>query len=137
MALRRGVAGDPIRFGALARPQKPEVLLPKYNLDVAGIYETIADIWPLKPDVPGICLRRLPSCLQTLHATLIPRLSFEQLTDTSELIVSGRISDSWAAWDPQHKYIFGPTTGWSVASIVKGNAASVVVSSRSQAERSD
>src|SRR5262249_7706247 len=39
-------------------------------------------------------------------ATLIPSLSFEQLTDTSELVVSGSITKSWAAWDAEHKYIW-------------------------------
>lgn len=39
-------------------------------------------------------------------ATSIPRLSFEQLCDASESIVSGRITQSWTAWDSEHKYIW-------------------------------
>jgi len=39
-------------------------------------------------------------------ATLIPGVSFETLTDSSEIVVSGRIARSWAAWDPAHKYIW-------------------------------
>jgi hypothetical protein len=41
-----------------------------------------------------------------LNATTIPRLTFEQLSDASELIVSGRVTDSWTAWDSDHKYIW-------------------------------
>src|SRR5260370_22892948 len=39
-------------------------------------------------------------------ATLISRVSFEVLTDSSELVVSGRIVRSWSAWDAEHKYIW-------------------------------
>ena len=41
-----------------------------------------------------------------ISATVIPRLSFETLTDSSELIVSGRIARTWTAWDSEHKYIW-------------------------------
>ena len=63
--------------------------------------------------------------LQTLGATLIPRLTFEQLTDTSELVVSGQVASSYAAWDAEHKYIW---THYSlhVASALKGKPAAVV-----------
>jgi hypothetical protein len=40
------------------------------------------------------------------RATTIPRLSFDQLTDASEAIVSGEVTQSWAAWDSEHKYIW-------------------------------
>jgi hypothetical protein len=40
------------------------------------------------------------------RATTVPRISFEQLTDSSEIIVSGRVIQSWAAWDAEHKYIW-------------------------------
>ncbi len=40
------------------------------------------------------------------RATSIPRLSFEQLTDASEVIASGEVTQSWAAWDAEHKYIW-------------------------------
>jgi hypothetical protein len=42
----------------------------------------------------------------TMPATTIPRLTFEQLTDASEVIASGRVTQSWAAWDSEHKYIW-------------------------------
>ena len=40
------------------------------------------------------------------RATTIPRVTFEQLTDSSEMVVSGRVTQSWAAWDAEHKYIW-------------------------------
>ena len=39
-------------------------------------------------------------------ATSLPGLSFEQLTDRSELVVTGRIARSWTGWDIEHKYIW-------------------------------
>ncbi len=39
-------------------------------------------------------------------ATSIPRLSFEQLTDVSNMVVAGHIARSWSAWDAEHKYIW-------------------------------
>jgi len=76
---------------------------------------------------------RLPICALAMMlllvyratATLIPRLSFEQLTDSSELIVSGRIAGTWTAWDTEHKYIWTHYS-LSVASSLKGSAAPVV-----------
>lgn len=57
--------------------------------------------------------------LQNVSATMVPRLSFEQLTDSSELVVSGHITNSWAAWDAEHKYIWTHYT-LSVDSTLKG-----------------
>jgi hypothetical protein len=42
----------------------------------------------------------------TAGATSVPSLSFEELTDHSELIVSGRITRSWSDWDSEHKFIW-------------------------------
>jgi hypothetical protein len=63
--------------------------------------------------------------LQSLHATLVPRFSFEQLTDASEVIVEGKITDAWTEWDPAHKYIW---THYriSVASALKGSTSASV-----------
>lgn len=58
-------------------------------------------------------------------ATLVPRLSFEQLVDASELIVSGRVTSTWSAWDREHKYLW-THYNLSVASTVKGSSASNV-----------
>jgi hypothetical protein len=41
-----------------------------------------------------------------VHATTVPRLTFEQLTDASEVIAAGEVTQSWAAWDSEHKYIW-------------------------------
>jgi hypothetical protein len=59
------------------------------------------------------------------RATTIPRLTFENLTDTSELIVSGRVTQSWAAWDSKHKYIWTHYL-LSVRETAKGAPASSV-----------
>lgn len=55
------------------------------------------------------CGRLIAAGLLFLHgagATIVPQLSFEELTDTSELVVSGTVTRSWAAWDANHKYIW-------------------------------
>lgn len=41
-----------------------------------------------------------------IGATSVPSLSFEDLTDRSELIVNGRIGRAWTDWDSQHKFIW-------------------------------
>ena len=47
----------------------------------------------------------LLSC-SALPATTIPRLTFEQLIDASDMIASGRVTQTWGAWDAEHKYIW-------------------------------
>lgn len=39
-------------------------------------------------------------------ATSVPQLSFEELIDHSDLIVSGQVTRSWAEWDSEHKFIW-------------------------------
>ena len=39
-------------------------------------------------------------------AAVAPRLTAEELTAQSERIVRGRVTRSWTAWDPLHKYIW-------------------------------
>jgi hypothetical protein len=39
-------------------------------------------------------------------ATMVPRMSLEQLTDGSQIIVHGRIVRSWSAWDEGHQFIW-------------------------------
>ncbi len=39
-------------------------------------------------------------------ATTLPRLTFEQLADSSEIVAAGRVVRTWTAWDPEHKYIW-------------------------------
>ena len=60
-----------------------------------------------------------------LRATTIPRVDFEELTDASETIAAGRVTDSWAAWDPEHKYIWTHYR-LSVTEIVKGTRVSTL-----------
>jgi hypothetical protein len=63
-----------------------------------------------------------------LGATTVPSLSFEELTDQSEAVVSGEVTRSWSDWDSDHRFI------WThheikVSGIQKGTApANVVVS---------
>ena len=39
-------------------------------------------------------------------ATMVPRMSLEQLTDQSQIIVHGQIVRSWSAWDEGHQFIW-------------------------------
>ncbi|HWE52690.1 MAG TPA: hypothetical protein VG273_23055 [Bryobacteraceae bacterium] len=61
----------------------------------------------------------------TAGATSIPKLTFEELTDKSELVVSGQITRSWADWDTSHHFIW---THYEVAvgSVYKGVARSTI-----------
>ena len=61
----------------------------------------------------------------TATATSVPRLSFEQLTDSSELVVTGQIGHSWAAWDNSHHFIWTHYE-LAVSSMEKGAATSSV-----------
>src|ERR1041385_5772820 len=42
----------------------------------------------------------------TAGATTVPSLTFDQLTDQSDLVVSGQVTRSWSAWDSDHKFIW-------------------------------
>ena len=59
-------------------------------------------------------------------ATSVPSLSFEQLTDRSEQIVSGQIARSWTDWDSDHKYIWTHYE-LTVSATHKGARAATVV----------
>ena len=48
----------------------------------------------------------LPLICIAAQATLVPALSLERLIGQSEIIVHGRVTSSWAAWDSGHKYIW-------------------------------
>jgi hypothetical protein len=65
-------------------------------------------------------------CAFAASATSVPRLSFEQLTDRSELVVSGQISRSWADWDSSHHFIWTHYE-LAVSGVHKGAAGSSVV----------
>lgn len=59
-------------------------------------------------------------------ATSVIQLSFEELVDRSEAIVSGQVTRSWAAWDAEHKFIW---THYEVAvsAVHKGTPGTTVV----------
>ena len=59
-------------------------------------------------------------------ATSLPTLSFEQLTDRSELIVTGQIVRSWTDWDSPHKFIW-TRYELAVSGRLKGSAGGTVV----------
>jgi len=42
----------------------------------------------------------------TAWATSVPSLTFEQLTDQSDFVVSGQVTRSWSDWDSDHKFIW-------------------------------
>lgn len=42
----------------------------------------------------------------SLPATLVPRMSLEEIVDASESIVHGTVVKTWPAWDDDHKYIW-------------------------------
>jgi len=58
-------------------------------------------------------------------ATSVPSLTFEELTDHSEVIVSGQITRSWADWDSEHKFIWTHYE-LSVSGVQKGVAGATV-----------
>jgi hypothetical protein len=59
-------------------------------------------------------------------ATSVIQLSFEELVDHSESIVSGQVTRSWADWDSEHKFIW---THYEVAvsAVHKGSPGATVV----------
>ncbi len=59
-------------------------------------------------------------------ATSVIQLSFEELVDHSESIVSGQVTRSWADWDSEHKFIW---THYEVAvsAVHKGAPGATVV----------
>src|SRR5438067_8546808 len=60
------------------------------------------------------------------RATSVPAFSFEELTDQSQLIVSGEITRSWSDWDSAHKFIWTHHE-LSVSQSAKGSAGATVV----------
>ena len=63
--------------------------------------------------------------LQMVGATIVPAVSFEELADSSDFVVAGRVTRSWAAWDASHKYIWTHYE-LSVQSAQKGAPGSTV-----------
>jgi len=65
-------------------------------------------------------------CAGSLQATLVPRMSLEEVVDASESIVQGTVVRSWSAWDEGRKYIW---THYEiqVADRLKGNLPGTMV----------
>ena len=59
-------------------------------------------------------------------ATSVPRMSFEELTDRSEVVVSGEVTRTWSEWDSAHKFIWTHHE-LAVSGTQKGKAAATVV----------
>ena len=55
---------------------------------------------------PGMVVISALVMVQLAAASDLPRLSFNEMTDSSELVVSGTVTRTWADWDPDHKYIW-------------------------------
>ncbi len=70
----------------------------------------------------GLCVAALVPLAQ---ATTLQRISFEELTDNSDLIVTGKVTRSWAAWDSGHHYIW-THYAVEVTSAQKGTPGNVV-----------
>jgi hypothetical protein len=60
------------------------------------------------------------------RATIVPRLSLEEMVARSETIVSGQVARIWTAWDGPHRFIWTHTE-ISVNNVAKGNRSEKVV----------
>ena len=60
------------------------------------------------------------------QATSIPQLSFEELTDKSEIIAAGQVMRSWSDWDTTHQHIWTHYE-LSVSTAYKGQSAPTIV----------
>jgi hypothetical protein len=64
--------------------------------------------------------------LSTAGATSVSSLSFEELTDRSEVVVTGKINRAWADWDAEHKYIWTHYE-LGVSAALKGTPGSTLI----------
>jgi hypothetical protein len=55
---------------------------------------------------PGALLVSAIILSQLAAASDLPQFSFNQMTDNSEIVVSGTVTRTWTDWDPNHKYIW-------------------------------
>jgi hypothetical protein len=60
------------------------------------------------------------------RATSVPSLTFEELTDRSEIVFSGQVTRTWSDWDAEHKFIWTHHE-LAVSATLKGNEQSTVV----------
>jgi hypothetical protein len=61
------------------------------------------------------------------HATVVPRLSLEQLIKSADKIVQGKVVRTWTAWDSTHEFIWTHYQ-LTVTDRLKGPATPTVVS---------
>jgi hypothetical protein len=66
------------------------------------------------------------AAVSTAGATSVPSLTFEELTDHSELVLVGQVTRTWSDWDSEHKYIWTHHQ-LSVTDAAKGAPGSTVV----------
>jgi hypothetical protein len=62
----------------------------------------------------------------TAGATSVPRFTFEELTDRSEVIATGQIQRSWSDWDSSHHFIWTHYE-MGVDKLFKGGRATTIV----------
>jgi len=60
------------------------------------------------------------------RATIVPRLSLEEMAARSETIVSGQVTRVWTAWDSPHRFIWTHTE-ILVSNVTKGNRSGKLV----------
>ena len=61
-----------------------------------------------------------------LTATMVPRMSLEEITERSERIVHGRCLRTWSAWDAERQFIWTHAE-IQVADTLKGSRSATVV----------
>ena len=78
------------------------------------------------------CLRRFSIAsvsalilLRMAAASTLPELSFNEMTDSSEIVVSGHVTRTWTDWDAEHKYLWTHYE-LAVSAAHKGAAARIV-----------
>jgi hypothetical protein len=79
----------------------------------------------LKPEIATWLLSTMVLSVSG-NATTIPRLTFEQITDQSELIVTGEVTRSWTDWDAGHQFIW-TRHEVSVSGTHKGRPSATVI----------
>src|SRR6185312_2798065 len=63
--------------------------------------------------------------LRVASAAELPRYTFDELTDSAEIVATGKIARSWAAWDADHSHIWTHYQ-LTVSAVDKGTAGSTV-----------
>ena len=63
--------------------------------------------------------------IRMASAAELPRYTFDELTDSSEVIATGNITRTWTDWDTSHKYIWTHYE-LAVSDVQKGTPGSVV-----------